>query len=201
MGTRTLLDALGAAVVGGLIVITIITGMQNIQLYSYNTKIQATLNQTSEVVVSVLQDRYLSALGVSPSSGYVPTDPTKVIKYAKKQSFRFFAEIDGKYKRVTIARGSKDATTGWWPLTAKVGNTLDMGAFWVEEKFIFSYLDENNNVLPFSGNKLSAANIQKIRAVRVELAFVLPGMVNSDGIQLNVRNKIVFWQFFKNLYL
>ena len=140
---NALLDAVGAVAVGGMILLSVMTGLFQMQVYSYNTKLQATLTSTSEIASQALQDRYLSAVGLVPTSMLVTADPDTMIISATSKVMQFYAEIDGSIQTVTISQGAVTAN-GWYPLTAQLNGTQDFGPFFTSTEHIFTYFDANN---------------------------------------------------------
>lgn len=198
---NALLDAIGAVAVGGVILLAVISGMHNIQVYSYNTSLQATLTTTSEISSAALQDRYLSAAGMMPANLMATTNPDTMIISATRKQLQFYAEIDGSIQVVNIQQGTQDGTTGWYPFSVLVGGNLDYGIFFTSVENVFTYFDENHTQIAFVSNAIPSADLENIRLVRVDLSFVLRGMSQLTGGNRTVMNRIVFWQYFKNLYL
>ena len=196
-----LLDAVGAVAVGGMILLSLISGMYNIQVYSYNTKMQATLTTTSEIASAALQDRYLSALGLVPTSLIGIADPDSMIISASRKTLQFYAEIDGSIQIVTIQQGAQNTTTSLYPLEVQLGANTDFGSFATSVENIFTFYDENNAIIHFASNSIPNGHLDDIRSVKVEISFALRGLAQITGGNRNLMNKIVFWQFFKNQYL
>jgi hypothetical protein len=197
---NALLDAIGAVAVGGMILLSVMSGMYNIQVYSHNTKLQSTLTSTSEIAATAMQDRYLSALGLIPSGILASIDPDSLIVAASRKTFQFYAEIDGSVQLISIQQGTINGA-GMYPLTAQVGGNLDFGPFNTSVENIFHFFDENNNAINFASNSIPNGQIKNIRSVRVDISFALQGLSQLTGGNRNLMNKIVFWQYFKNIYL
>ena len=190
----SLFDALASVIIGGLVILMILTSLLNIQEHAYNTTMQVTVNQISEHVSSVLQD-YLSNVGLN-------VDPVTAIVHARKKSFRFWAL---EYDETTpveyhMEQAAQDTLTGWWPVIVRINGLKVMGNFYTEERFKYEYFDEDGNLIPFVGSSIPAGNLPDIRSMRCELAFVHSGW-SYAGHTSTLKNRIVFWKFFKNLYL
>lgn len=198
---QALLDAVGSVVVGGMVLVTIITALSNVQAYSYNINIQLTLNKISESITSVLDDRYLSSLATFSPTSSPPVSKENAILNASRTRLRFWGEIDGAISRIDIRVGAQDAQTGWWPLTVEIEGNLDFGEFFISQQNVFTYFDENSNQMAFSGNTIPGSQTDKIHSVKLDLAYVLTGMADNSGVSQNIHNKIIFWKFFKNLYI
>ena len=197
---NALLDAIGAVAVGGMILLSVMSGMYNIQVYSHNTKLQSTITTTSEIAATALQDRYLSALGLIPSGLLSSIGPDSLIVAATTKTLQFYAEIDGAVQLVSIQQGTINGA-GMYPLTVQVGGNMDFGPYNTSIEHIFNFFDENNNAIAFVSNSIPAGNLDDIRSVRVDISFALQGLSQLTGGNRNLMNKIVFWQYFKNIYL
>ena len=189
---HSFLDAIAAVLVGGIVLLTVLTAITNIQEHAYNTTMQVTVNQISEHVSTVLQ-KYLSAVGLN-------VDSATAIVHARKKSFRFRGEYNDIIHEFLIEQGTQDTTTGWWPLSIKSDGITIMGNFYTEEEVKYSYYDIDGNKIAFVGNSIAAGNLPNIRSIRCEQSFVHPGWIYG-GQTTTIRNRIVFWKFFKNMYL
>jgi len=197
---NALLDAIGAVAVGGMILLSVMSGMYSIQVYSQNTKLQSTLTTTSEIAATALQDRYLSALGLMPTGLLSSINPDSLIVAATTKTLQFYAEIDGAVQLVSIQQGAINGA-GMYPLTVQVGGNLEFGPFNTSVENIFNFFDENNSAIAFAANAIPPGQRDDIRSVRVDISFALQGLSQLTGGNRNLMNKIVFWQYFKNIYL
>ncbi len=197
---NALLDAIGAVAVGGMILLSVMSGMYNIQVYSHNTKLQSVLTTTSEIAATALQDRYLSALGLIPSGLISSINPDTLIVSATSKTLQFYAEIDGSVQLIAVQQGAINGA-GMYPLTVQVGGSLDYGPFNTSVEHVFNYFDENNNSIGFVSNAIPSGQRDDIRSVRVNISFALQGLSQLTGGNRNLMNSIVFWQYFKNIYL
>jgi len=190
----SLLDAIASVIVGGLVLLMVLTSLLNIQEQAYNTTMQVTTNKISEGVSSILQD-YLSNVALN-------INPDVAIVHARKKSFRYWGMDydDSTPIEYHIRQAAQDTTTGWWPLQVRIDGSQVMGNFYTEEKFIYDYYDADGNLIPFVGSNIPSADLPNIRSMRCELAFVQPGW-DYVGHTSTIRNRIVFWKFFKNMYL
>jgi len=108
-----LLDALGAFLAGGTILITLFSALLNIQGHAYNNNVQVLNNKISEQVSATLQD-YLSYTGAG-----IDVDPATAITTATSSTFSFNGKIidsESSTHSFTITQGTQDGTTGWWPV-------------------------------------------------------------------------------------
>lgn len=193
-----ILDAVGAVLAGGTILITLFTALLNIQGHAFNSTMQVTTNQMSERVTNVLED-YLSYVASGSD-----VDAATAITQAEIRSFSFTGKIQNSETSAhnyIIKQGTQDATSGWWPIQIFQDGTQILGDIWGDEEFEFLYFDGNGNQIPFIGfGQVHAADLLKIRSISVEMSLVNRGWEQGNN-STDVHNKIIFWKFLKNMYM
>ena len=192
-----LLDAVGAFMAGGAILLTLFTALLNIQGHAFNTTMQVTNNQAAERVTSVLED-YLSYVASGSD-----IDPSTAITQAEIRTFSFTGKIQNTLAthNYIVMQGAQDGTTGWWPIQIFEDGTQILGDMWADEEFEFLYYDEEGNQIPFIGfGQMHSSNLPLIRSMSVKMSLVSRGWAHGTDVT-NVHNNIVFWKFFKNMYM
>lgn len=195
---HAILDAVGAFIAGGTIIITLFTALLNIQGHSYNATMQVTTNQMSERVTNVLED-YLAYVASGSD-----VDASTAITQAEIRSFSYRGKIrdsDTNAHNYVIMQGAQDTLSGWWPIQIFQDGTQILGDIWADGEFEFKYYDEDGNQIPFIGfGQVQPTNLPNIRSISVEMSLVNRGW--QYGTQTtDVHNHITFWKFFKNMYM
>jgi len=195
---QAILDAVGAFIAGGAIIITLFTALLNIQGHAYNSTMQVTTNQMSERVTNVLED-YLAYVASGSD-----VDASTAITQAEIRSFSYTGKIqdsDTSAHSFVIMQGSQDATSGWWPIQIFQDGTQILGDIWADQEFEFTYYDEDGNQIPFIGfGQVQATNLPNIRSISVKMSLVNRGWQQGTETT-DVHNHITFWKFFKNMYI
>jgi len=188
----SLLDAIGAVAIGGLFLVTMFTTLFNVQVTGQNIGLQVTLNQCADVICDEL-DNYLGKVCID-----VTGSGSDTIMVAASDSFKFcsnwdvFADITTSSENVIkIALG--DSTHIGYPMEVTQNGILVSGTdipLWLKSmKFTYYDVDENETFI-----------LKDIRSVKVEMEFFHEGSLVGPG-ERNINTKIIFWKYFKNLYL
>ena len=194
---HALLDAVGAFMAGGAILITLFSALLNIQGHAYNTTMQVTTNQSAERITSALED-YLSYVASGSD-----VDPSTAITQAEIKIFSYTGKIQNSLAthNYVIMQGTQDGTTGWWPIQIFEDGSQIMGDVWADQEFEFLYYDEDGVQIPFIGfGQVHSSNLPNIRSISVNMSLVSRGWEHGADVT-NVHNSIVFWKFFKNMYM
>ena len=196
----SLLDVLGATVVGSMVLLMIFTSLFNMQVISYNTQLQIGLTKMSEDLITGRKignidqpgiESILSKVGAGVSTS---TDP---IIEATSISFKFLGQINPTSSVSTFYFVQESGTSEGFPLYVYQNDMSNpiIGPFWMADTLEITYIDMNNNVV-----STPDSNHDLIRAIEVNLTFFYD-TYQPDIDKRLVRHNIVFWKYFKNLYL
>ena len=196
----SLLDVLGATVVGSMVLLMIFTSLFNMQVISYNTQLQIGLTKMSEDLITGRKignidypgiESILSKVGAGVSTS---TDP---IIEATSISFKFLGQINPTSSVSTFYFVQESGTSEGFPLYVYQNDMSNqiIGPFWMADTLEITYIDMNNNIV-----NTPDSNHDLIRAIEVNLTFFYD-TYQSDIDKRLVRHNIVFWKYFKNLYL
>jgi len=197
MGTTGVLEAIGALVIGGIFLVMMFNAYYNVNVASHNISMQVTTNQITESVSSLLDSIYLSKVGAA-----VDTSTVAVTK-AQIRKFEFLGKsnpFDDSLSTFYIVQGGYDADRNAYPLTIQINGVVDAGPFWMSDQMTFTYYDVNENQLTYVGLYFFSSQRDLVRSVRIEFELFYDPLVTS-GQQAEIKQKMVFWKYFKNLYL
>ncbi len=193
----SLLDALGAVVIGGLFLIAMFNALSNVQAVGYNTNMQTTLNEISERVISGtidddtgetipgISNGYLSKVGAGIDSLAVLLATDSTFQFRIKDSVSASIDIILIYKENDSLKLTRNGSMEFGPFElSQNSNNLK-----------FTYYDVNENEITSPQDSLSY-----IRSVRIDIEF-FANTYRGDIDKRAINNKIVLWQYFKNLYL
>ena len=196
----SMLDVLGATIAGSMVLLMIFTSLFNMQVMSYNTELQIGLIKMSEDLITGRKignidrpgiESILSKVGAGVSS---LTDP---IIEATSTSFKFLGQTSPTSIISTIHFVQESGTSEGFPLYVYQDDMTNpiLGPFWMADAMVVTYNDMHNNVImsPDSNHSL-------IRSVEVSLTFFYD-TYQPDIDKRLIRHNIVFWKYFKNLYL
>ncbi len=196
MGTTGVLESIGALIIGGIFLVMIFNAYSNVNVMSHNINMQVTANQISESVSSLLGSVYLSKVGAGVDTSAV------AITLAKKRRFKFLGKInpdDETDSEIFIYQSGYNETYGGYALRVKINGSVDAGPFWMSTKIVFKYYDVNENQFTYSELN-NAANRDLVRSVRIQFEL-FQNPLSLDGQPAEIKQKMVFWKYFKNLYL
>ncbi|NQV17393.1 MAG: hypothetical protein HQ534_02450 [Armatimonadetes bacterium] len=187
----SMINVIGATAIGAMFLLTILSGIFNAQAIAFNAKMQVTLAQVSEDVIEILDNYYLSRVGLGVHSG-------NKITYASDDSLQFDSRLDdasGDNKKYTILI-IKDGNDN---LVVYRDGVIDFGPF---------ALSDNTDNLKFTyykydsatGGDIEESSLDLIQSVEVDIEFEYQTYKMESGVDY-VRHKIKFWSYFKNLYL
>ena len=197
----SIIDLIGSFVIGAILIIAIMNAVFSIQASSIDMQKQMLLTEVSEDITSILTE-YLSRVGAGvPKSSAVLTN-------TGTRQFNFLGRNDsstGAVKNFYIAQGDSVANRGF-PLKVYIDGKLEMGPFWLSKRMNLTYFDDSGNLIPVTNDLVDPGFHSQIRSVRVQLSFFydayLPrGTITSLDESSNVKNEVVFWKYFLNMYL
>jgi len=196
----SLLDVLGATIAGSLVLLMIFTSLFNIQVISYNTQLQIGLTKMSEDLITGRKTGSIDQPGIesilSKVGAGVSTSTDPIIE-ATSTSFKFLGQTNPTSSVSTLYFVQESGTSEGFPLYVYQNDMSNpiIGPFWMADTLEITYIDMNNNVV-----NTPDSNHDLIRAIKVSLTFFYD-TYQPDIDKRLVRHNIVFWKYFKNLYL
>ncbi len=196
----SLLDVIGAAIVGSLVILMMFTALFNIQAINNNTQLQINLSEMSEDLITgrtvgstnyLGLETYLSKIGAGVSTS---TDP---IIEATSTSFKFLGQLNSTSSISTFYFVQESATANGIPLyfyQDDMSNPM-YGPFWLADSLDIKYYDVNNNLVTSPNS-----NHASIRSAELRFTFFYNTYI-PDADKRLIRHSIVIWKYFKNLYL
>jgi len=197
----SILDVIGSFVIGAILVIAIMNAIFSIHASSVDMQKQMLLTEVSEDITSILTE-YLTKVGVG-----VPKT-SAILSNSGRYKFNFLgreSSSTGAVRNFYIAQGDSVSNHGF-PLEVYIDGNLEMGPFWLSKRMDLSYYDESSNVIPMTNDLISAGFHDQVRSVRVQLSFFYDAFLpNTEGKSLDestkIKNEVVFWKYFLNMYL
>ena len=167
----SILNIIGSALISGLILLTIFSSLSNVQVFSYNTQLQISLNKMSEDLITGRKvngidypglTRYLSKVGAG-----VPTGTSAILE-ATSNSFRFLGQMSVSSSINTIYIVQESQTSKGYPIYVYNNDmtTSELGPFWLADSLNLTYYDVNNAIITSPNS-----NRDLIRSIKVDLIF------------------------------
>ena len=196
----SILDVLGAAITGSMVLLMIFSALFNIQVISHNTQLQISLSQMSEDLITgrkIGNEHYLGLESFLSRVGAGIPETTDPILEATSNSFKFLGRSNPSSAISTFYFVQESETTDGYPLYFYIDDMTNhvSGPFWMAAALTISYYDQSNNLI--ISPDLSHADIRSIKA---ELPFFY-NTFRADIDKKHIKHNIVFWKYFKNLYL
>ncbi|HHE39211.1 MAG TPA: hypothetical protein ENL20_11665 [Candidatus Cloacimonetes bacterium] len=196
MGTTGMLEAIGALIIGGIFMVMMFNAYHNVNVAASNITQQISINAITESVCSMLDSLYLSKVGAGVDSS------TVAITKAWIRDFKFLGKInptDPTPSEFYIDQGSYDSDQGGYPLRVKIDGTTVAGPFYMPTQIVFRYFDVQENEKNWA-ELLFSSQRDLVRSVRIDFElFADP--VEFEGQKAEIKQRIIFWKYFKNLYL
>jgi len=191
-----LIDAIGALVIGGLLLLIMINTLFNIHAQSVDIEQQLILSQISENIARIIGG-YLSLAGAGESGSIIDSTGVHRLRFAANDTT--FTSVLRTYD---IVQG--DSTQFGFPLEVFVDGNRELGPFYLSEEMQITYFDENDNNIVLTNGLVPSVNLDDIRYIRLEFEFFfdafspadIPGWLRDDP-----KNHIVLWRYFINMYL
>lgn len=180
----SLLEAIGATIIGGIFILTMITSIINIQAVGVNTSQQIGLVKISEDVVSVIES-YLSVVGAGVADSAIISTQDTLFTYSYADS------VGGSRHIVNI---EQENINGEKQLSVYVDGSVTpaLGPFELSDFGIqFTYYDVDD--IPNPADSL-------VRYVQMIMEFEYD-TYRDDIDKRFIRHRIQIWKYFKNLYL
>ena len=196
----SILDVIGAAIVGSLVLLMMFTALFNMQVINFNTQVQVNLSQMSEDLITgrtvgsinyLGLETFLSKVGAGISG---PMDP---ILEATSSSFKFRGQANSTSGLSIFHFVQETLTSDGYPLYVYQNDMSNpiLGPFWLSDSLDITYFDHNDHPVPSPDT-----NHDLIRSARVSLTFFY-STHRPDIDKKLLRHNIVLWKYFKNLYL
>lgn len=191
----SLLDAIGAFIIGGILLLTMVNALFNVHATAVDIEQQIILSEVTERLARILSD-YLSLAGAGPDAAIL--DSTGVHRLRFSVNYTFTSET----RIVDFMQG--DSTAQGFPLNIFVDDELEGGPYFLSEPLQIDYFDEADNLIALSGDLVPSGSLDDIRYARLEMEFfydafapiAVPGPDRRDP-----KNRIVLWRYFMNMYL
>ncbi|MBN2017518.1 MAG: hypothetical protein JW794_05255 [Candidatus Cloacimonetes bacterium] len=180
----TVLEAIGATIIGGIFILTMVACIINIHAIGVNTSQQIELVEISEDVVSVVET-YLSLVGAGVADSAVIAAQDTLFTYSYADS------VGGTRHLVNMGQ---ENVAGSKQLSVYVDGNPDpiLGPFGLSDYGVqFIYYDVNDNPNPADS---------LVRYVQMTMEFEYD-TYRDDIDKRYIRHRIQIWKYFKNLYL
>ncbi|GEM_PF-897154 len=196
----SMLDVIGATIIGAVFILAMVTAVYNVQVITYNSNMMLTTTQVTDRVITAIDSFYVPNLGLGVTSG-------DAIKEAGEHSFKFKGIIEGSVIDTILIR--REGTAGNY--TLNIYKELPGGSL-SQQLGPFNLTDSENNLkftyfkYVLSGGTYTAtpitgsADIPDIRFVQIDLDMK-QNMVRNDVDARDLHNHIQTWVYFKSLYI
>jgi len=181
---QSLLDIIGAAAIGGILIVSMLNAMFTMQASGNNLNNYLQLIKISEDVTDVLDSLYLAKVG----SGVDSLTPITV--YTNNR-FEFLTKSSFGSSLDTILIAQEDSTSKGYPLKVYRNSVLEMGPFWLGDSLQFTYYDKSEQVTNIADS---------IHSIKMSAEFISP-RIPSDKKIVVLKNEIVIWEYFTSIYL
>ena len=180
----SILEGIGATIIGGIFILTMITSIINIQAVGVNINQQIVLVKISEDVVSVIES-YLSLVGASVADSAIISTQDTLFTYSYADS------VGGSRHVVNMAQeninGEKQLSVYVDGSATPVLGPFELSDFGIQ----FTYYDVDD--IPNPADSL-------VRYVQMIMEFEYD-TYRDDIDKRFITHRIQIWKYFKNLYL
>ena len=198
----SLIDVLGATVAGSLVLLMIFGALSNMQVISYNTQLQISLTEMAEDMITGRKLGTEDQLGLESILSYVGsgviTGQASILE-ATSNSFKFVGKTNPNSPLRTFYLVQEDQTSDGFPLyvyqDVMTPNNHILGPFWLADSLAIKYYDVSSTLIVDP-----SINYDLIRSIEVNLTFFYDTH-RPDIDKRLLKHNIVFWKYFKNLYL
>jgi len=192
-----LIDAIGAVIIGGLLLLTMVTSLFNINSKAADIGQQVILAEVSEDIARIVGE-YLSLAGAGVGG--------QIISPCGRTGFRFTAN-DTTYTSLqrTYELVQGNSTDAGYPFEVYIDNQLVLGPFFLADSLRFTYFDASHAIITMNNNGiLPDANLPDVRLIRMEMEFYYDAFAPdslSGPDSKDPKNRIVLWRYLMNMYL
>lgn len=196
----SMLDVLGATVIGAVFILAMVTAVYNVQVITFNSEMMLTNTEITDRIVTAIDSLYIPDAGLGVTDGVA-------IKDASERSFRFKGMIEGSVVDTILIR--REGSVGNYTINfykELPGGSLSrlMGPFDLTDndtnlKFTyFKYADNGSGLEPtlISGS----SDWQSIRLVQVDIDLQ-QRMIRNDIDARKLHNHVRTWVYLKSLFI
>lgn len=191
-----LIDAVGASIIGGLLLLVMINSMFNLQTQAINIEKLVLLAQVSDNMSTVITD-YLNMAGAGTSGGIMDSTGLTRLRFSTRDSS--FASTLRTFDFI-----QQNQTDTGFPFEIHVDGNLTAGPYMLSEPVAITYFNADDNVIPFVNNVISTSNLANIRYIRMQLDFFYDSFSPMQTVgpdDTDPHNTIIIWRYFINTYL
>lgn len=187
---QSLLDIIGATIIGGMLLVTMFMALVTIQENNMMLKGEMQIINNLEYISNLIDNYYMDKIGYELPAGIAS------FTAANPHEINFNTKIDDGDENiylVEIYTSSEDTDYGY-PLWIVVNGGSNVGPIWLSEPIGFSYFN-------IAGTEISSAALQTsggrgtIRSVEIELS-VYQGEYNTDRMRART---LIIKKYFPNL--
>ncbi|MBN1326599.1 MAG: hypothetical protein JW996_01485 [Candidatus Cloacimonetes bacterium] len=192
----SILDALGAVIIGGLLLLTMMASLFNLQGKAIDIEQQVILAEVSESVAGIISE-YLAVAGAGQSAQILSGTGDSRLTFTGSNSTYTSALNTYDIRQDSV-------TTLGFPLSVFIDNFRVLGPFFLSDSLRFFYFDDALNSISTVNGNIANENLHQIRSVRMEMeffydAFAPDSLAGPD--RKDPKNRIVMWQYLNNMYL
>ncbi|MBN2460341.1 MAG: hypothetical protein JXB60_01940 [Candidatus Cloacimonetes bacterium] len=193
----SLLDAIGALIIGGLLLLTMINAVFNVHARAVDIEQQIVLAEVSENIVRIISE-YLSLAGAGAGGQMLNNTGKNRLMFSASDS-----TYTGMQKQYDIIQGPAIYKKGY-PLEVYINSNKVLGPFYLTDSLRITYFNEANQIINLTNNLIPVENLDDIRYIRMEMeffydAFAPDSLAGPD--RKDPKNRVVLWHYFFNLYL
>lgn len=187
---QSMLDIIGATIIGGMLMITMFTALITIQENNLVLKGEMQVINDLEYISSIIDTYCLDKVGYE-----LPTNIEAFSKAVVDQLWinTKLEDSDNTIYFVKIGTGTEDEDRGY-PMYIQITDKPNIGPIYLSAPLKFDYYDTDGNVID-SSTLATATGRAQIRAVEIVLN-VFHGEYNSDSMRTR---PLTFRKYFPNL--
>ncbi len=185
---QSMLDTIGSVIIGGIVLLTIMSALFRIQGDTFDATMQLSINKTAEDAVAILENYYLKSVGtgIHPDSISIISATTTEFVYLKQTQ-----ATSVNPDTVRIYTGAN--TRVGFPFRVEINSVVDFGPFMLEDSLKIEYYNQTEGEIVTTADSLDF-----IRSAMFDMTFFYPNF--DPNKMIRTRHRIIFWKYFKNLY-
>jgi hypothetical protein len=187
---QSLLDIIGATIIGGLLMVTMFTSLITIQENNMILKGEMQIITELEYISNIIDDYLMDKIG------YELPEAVEAFPDASSNNLWFNTKLDEGDETIYLVKiysGSEDANLGY-PLYMNIVDKPNIGPIYIAAPIEFTYNDINGNVID-AATLGTAVGRAGIRSIEIEL-IVYQGQYEADTMRARI---LVFRKYFPNL--
>ncbi|MDP8322574.1 MAG: hypothetical protein RAO94_09520 [Candidatus Stygibacter australis] len=187
---QSLLDIIGATIIGGLLMVTMFTSMITIQENNMILKGEMQIITELEYISNMIDDYYMDKIG------YELPSTTEAFPVADQNEVWFNAKLDDGDNNIYLVKisTSGEVLPYGYPMNIVVTGLPDVGPIYLADNLVFAYFDVSGNEID-SATLASEPGRATIRSIQIEMV-VYQGEYNTDTMRART---LVFTKYFPNL--